>query len=199
MQTRMTCLAAILFWCVHGDAGQAQTVDTVPGGSIQTKLSSSIVLNSLSSLQRIWIVIRDPAIPAEFVGSPGVTTIYSSKGSYSGGYEYTGDYKVRSSVDLTAIQVRYLVFDVWGQHQRSLVTNEIEDLPANKVRDFKPRWSLHSEADAATHYASIAYIAKVRTKDNRIYNANLPFVVEQAKKFSAKFDEADLDATPRAK
>lgn len=177
----------------------AQTVETVAGGSIQTKLSSSIVLNSQSSLQRIWIVVRDPAIPAEFVGAPRIKTIYNSKGGYSGSYEYAGDFSIKPSADIAALQVKFLVFDVWGQHQRSLVTSEIEDIPAGRVKEYKPRWGLHSENDASAHYASIAYISRVRTADNKVYSANLPFVIEQAKKFSAKFEEADLDAAPRPK
>ena len=43
------------------------------------------------------------------------------------------------------------------------------------------------------HYASIAYISRVRTKEGRVVEADSGPIVDEAKKFSKKFTSADLE------
>jgi hypothetical protein len=46
------------------------------------------------------------------------------------------------------------------------------------------------------HYASIAYIARVRLVDGRVSEAPTDAVIEEARKFSSKFTAAQLEPKP---
>lgn len=170
------------------------------GGSIKTKLSYGIVLNKESSLEREWITIHDNSIPADLVGTVGVKTIYESGGRYSNGkYMYKASYTVKVKDALTAVEVIFLTFDIWGNHIRTLSTTEIIDLNAGEKRTFDTMWILYSENEASEYYASIAYIAQVRTKAGRVIKADPKIIIEEARKFSSKFSESDLEPKPEKK
>lgn len=200
-ETRMktTIAVGILALFIGSAAVVVSEIARESGGSIKTDLGS-VVLNEESSLQREWITIHDNAIPADLVGTVGVKTIYQSGGRYSSGdYMYTADYKVKATEDLTAIELRLLTFDVWGDHVRNLSATEIVDLKAGEVREFHPGWNVFSENEASEYYASIAYIARVRTKSGRVIKADPAIVVEEARKFSEKFQASDLEPEPKKK
>lgn len=60
-------------------------------------------------------------------------------------------------------------------------------------RSVDAAWNLFSENEASEFYASIAYIAKVRTKAGRILASDTAPVLEEARKFSSKFSAEDLE------
>lgn len=163
------------------------------GGSIRTSLSSSIVLNSGSSLNREWISITHTALPVSLVGTPGITTKYEVGGRYSNGeYQYVAKFSINVTEPITAIEIRFLTFDIWGERGKSLVSTEVEDYAVGQ-HELTGTWHIYGENEASEYYASIAYIAKVRTKDGRVLTADVRPVVEEARKFYSKFAEADLD------
>jgi hypothetical protein len=55
-----------------------------------------------------------------------------------------------------------------------------------------------SENEMSEHYASIAYIARVRTADGRVIEADPAAAVAEARKFSKKFTPLDLEPKPPA-
>jgi hypothetical protein len=81
---------------------------------------------------------------------------------------------------------------VWGERGKSLVLTEIKDFAAG-THKLEGSWSLFSENEASEYYASVAYVARVRTKDGKVVVADVRPVVEEAKKFYAKFSETDLE------
>lgn len=170
------------------------------GGSIKTDLGYGFVINKESSLQREWITIHNDSIPLDFVGTVGVKTIYDPGGRYSSGtYKYKADYSVKSKQDLMAVEVRFLIFDIWGNHIRNLSATEIMDLKSEGTRNFNSKWDVYSENEVLEYYASIAYIAQVRTKSGRVINADINIVVQEAQRFSAKFKASDLEPEPKKK
>lgn len=176
---------------------QAQRVTTSSGGSIRTDLGHGIILNKESALNRVWITIHDDGLPVAFMGAVGIKTTYAKGGSYSAGnYQYSSAYGLATKDATAAVEIRFLVFDIWGQHKRSLSATHIGDAGAGTTKQFDSKWNLYSEHEASEHYASIAYVARVRTQDGRILAANTRHVIEQARKFSAQFSENDL--TPKS-
>lgn len=132
------------------------------GGSIRTKLSHGIVLNKSSSLQREWITINDPALPVRLTNPTGVSTIWESGDDYSaGGYKYKATYSILTFEALAALEVRFLTFDIWGKHDKTLSATQIEDIPIGKEHEFTGEWYLGSENEASEFYASIAFIAQL--------------------------------------
>ena len=189
---------AIFIMCSNSIAGSNVTRDS--GGSIKTELGYGIVLNKESSLQREWITIHDDAIPADLVGTVGVKTIYESEGKYSrGDYRYIAYYTVKANENLTALEVRFLTFDIWGDLLRSLSATDILDLKSGESRKFVAKWNVYSENEVSGYYASIAYIAQVRTETGRVIKADPSVVVQEAQKFSAKFKASDLEPEPKKK
>lgn len=199
MKLRELSTAAILI-AISSNTIAAQSVTKEPGGPIKTELGYGIVLNEESSLTREWITVHDSALPAAISGTIGVKTLYKSGERYSSGsYQYSAEYTITTKEALSAIEVRFLTFDIWGDHSRNLSATDIVDMGAGSTKKFDGKWNIYSENEVSEYYASIAYIAQVRTKSGRVIKADPKVVLEQARKFSKKFDDADLEPKPEKK
>jgi hypothetical protein len=164
------------------------------GGSIQTKLSAKIILNEGSSLQREWVTVSDPAMPARLVGVTGIRTHYDTPSDYrAGGYCYKSDYTFTTDIDLRAVHVRFLTFDVWGEHVRTLAATEIRDFAPNSSNNLAAEWAIYYENETSDFCASVAYLARVRTSDGKVVTADTTLVIEEARRFSELVKEADLE------
>jgi hypothetical protein len=181
---------------VFGQAKRAASFTRASGGSIQTKLSGSIIVNKDSSLEREWITLHDPSIPADLEGTVGVTTVYEREAMGRGEYQYKAAVSLIPSEPLAAVEIRFLTFDLWGGHVRNLVMDEVTDMPAGTKRALTGSWRVYSENEVSRHYASIAYVSRLRTKDGRVIETDSAPVVQEAKKFSTKFTAADLEPKP---
>jgi len=169
------------------------SVTRASGGRITTELGFGIAVAKDSTLEREWIAVHEPSLPARLEGTPGVATAYVRR-EYTGEYRYRADFTINATEPLRAIQVRFLVFDIWGEHVRTLSFEEVSDIAANSKRVFNGVWNVFSENDVEKHYASIAYIARVRLADGRVVEAPTAKVVEEARKFSEKFTVAELES-----
>jgi hypothetical protein len=187
-------VGTLLLASTAGMAEDGPTVTRTDGGSIQTVLSAGIVVNEKSSLRREWIAVHDPEFPADLKGTPGVTTAYVRE-RRGGEYAYQAEWNLTAHEPLAAVQVKFICFDIWGERTKALVSSKIEDIPAG-TRKYSASWSLYSEHECAEHYASIAYVARVRTQSGKVFEADVRPIVEEAKRFSAKFTEADLEPAP---
>lgn len=170
-------------------------VTRASGGSITTVLGYGFAVAKESSLQREFIAVHDSVMPALLEGTPGVTTVYE-RGQYSGDYRYRAKFTLATRQAIQAYQVVFLTFDVWGEHVRVLTFEEVADIAANSKKEVTAEWSLYSENDVERHYASIAYVARVRLADGRVIEAPTDLVVREARKFSEKFTAAELEPKP---
>ena len=167
------------------------------GGSIQTVLSRTIRLNEESSLKREFITIIHNTLPACLNDCIGITTVYESETDYtSAGFMYATQFAVSAREDLHAFETRFLLFNIWGRHVQTLTATEIADVPASSLRECVCKWELYSENEATEHYASIAYLATVRTAAGRVIDAEIEPVLAEAKRLFSKFTDADLEPTP---
>lgn len=162
------------------------------GGNIKTNLGYGIILNEKSGLKREWITAQDTLIPAR-LATTGIKTVYASRSSYSSGYEYRADVSIHALEPLSAIEVRFVLFDIWGEFLKTLSLTEVQDVPAGATVKFDPSWNLYSENEASEIYASIAYVARVRTQSGKIFEANYDPIVAEARKFSDRFTPEQLD------
>lgn len=167
------------------------------GGSIRTNVGPGIVVNQYSSLVREWITISDPRFPMTLAANTGITTKYDSGSDYSPAqYLYVAKFVVFCTEDVQACDVRFLIFDVWGRHDRTLNAVQIHDMGRGIPHTFEVSWNLYSENEAAAYYASIAYVAQIRTATGKVLQADVTCVLDEAKRFSEKFCEEDLLPTP---
>jgi hypothetical protein len=171
-----------------------------PGGSATTKLGYGISVNPKSGLRREWITAHDSTLPADIEGTTGVRTVYSPGGAYSSGsYSYVASVPLRARDSLSAVEVRFILFDIWGDFIKTLSETEVEDVPAGAQRTFTPGWRVWDENEVSEHYASLAYVARVRTAAGRVYEANPEAIVAEARKLSERFAPEDLDPERRPK
>jgi len=168
------------------------------GGSITTVLGYGIKVNPNSSIEREWITAHDSLAPIDLNGTVGITTVYKSGGEYSSGeYRYQATLPLIFKEDVTAFEIRFVLFDVWGQFTKTLSYTEIEDDALGTAKSFTPTWRVYSENEVSEHYGSLAYVARVRAKTGRVFEANFAPVVDEARKISAKFQPEWLEPNRR--
>ena len=177
-----------------GSTDEQAIVTRKDGGSITTPLGYGIAIARNSSLKIEWIAVHHPSMPVNFDGTPGVTTRYVRK-EYSGGYRYESKFRIIVKQPIRAVEVRFLTFDVWGDHVRTLSFEEVADCPTG-TREFTGQWQVYSENEIESHYASIGYIARVRLADGRVVSAPTDTVIKEAQKFSQRFTATELEPKP---
>ena len=177
-------------------SGPVGSVTRASGGPITTNLGFGIAIAKNSTLNREWIVVHHPTLPVDLEATPGIVTAFISK-PYGGEYRYRSQFKLRTEKAVKAVEVRFLVFDVWGQHVRNLSYEEVSDRAVG-IKDVSAEWQVFSENEVEKHYASIGYVARVRLDDGRVVEAPVTTVVEEARKFSSKFTPEQLEPKPAA-
>jgi len=180
--------------CFAGTANGRDGLSRAEGGSMTMELDYGIVLNEESSLTRQWITIHSDKLPVDFTESAGLHAKYSDDG-----YHYVGDYVLEVQKPITALEVRFLTFNIWGEHVRTLAATDVIDLGDGKKKTFDARWDERSEHRISEYYASIAYVAQVRTEKGAVLEANHKRVLEQAKKFAEGISKSDIEPKPDKK
>jgi hypothetical protein len=178
-------------------AKPAALVTRAAGGPLRMNASDEVTVNEGSSLRRQWVTVHLPGLPADLRGTVGVETAYRGPAR---GYAFRADIPIVAAEPLAAVEVRFLAFDVWGEHMVTLVSTEISDIPAAEdapggAWTYAARWSV-AERDCATLHSTVAYIARVRTRDGRVFEADPAPVIEEAQRLSRKFTPADLEPAP---
>ena len=177
---------------------EAVEIIRADGGSVQTDLGFNIKVNSKSTLRREYVAVVSN-LPVSFLGAPGVTTIYEAgKNRYaSGNYKYASKSTVVAgdALAVTAFEVRFVTFGIFGNRVRTLSATVVEDIPAGERRTYDWKWRLHSENEVSEHFASVAFVAQVRTADGQVHVANQADVLEAVRQFAVEATEADLNPT----
>ena len=148
-------------------------------------LGYGIVVNKRSSLIREWSVVNDDLLPVKLTYFRGVTPILDDR------WEYNAKFSIQVIEPISAVEVRFIPFNVWGEKDRTLTMTEISDLDVG-LHELDAKWRTF-ENDAVEHFASLAYVAAVRLSSGRIIRADLDHVVEAAREFSQDFTAGDLE------
>lgn len=154
------------------------------------------ILNKDSSIRREWIVVDAEALPVDFSSVTGVSALVSEESMKHGRVEYAYQAKLALKTReraLSAVEIRFLLFDVWGSHIRTLSTEEVADIPPQSEHTHTATWPLFSLNEGWHFFASLGYIARVRTKEGKVLQADTAVVLREAKRFSEKFTEEDLE------
>jgi len=157
------------------------------------------ITNKESDLRREWIFLDDPRLPIGFDLSKtkGIRTGKKFNGhTFDWLFETTTVLQVRDT-PITALEVRHLTFDVWGEHVRTLTGTEIADRQPSEAITLEHTWNLYSDNEAWSFYASISFVAQVRTLEGRVIKAETDAVLREAQRFSEKFSVEQLEPTPK--
>ncbi len=143
---------------VHQEDGGSVVVKTVGG-----------YLNQESSLKRTWYVIDDPAAPAG-LDRAGVFPHFDEKEKT----QYLVPVGTVSPKEaISAVEVRYVLFDVWGDHLRTIAVTRLIDSSTHVELRQSHEW-LALDSEVAQLVSAVAFVARVRTADGDVwsYDAN---------------------------
>jgi hypothetical protein len=166
-------------------------VEEVDGGSVVTNLGYGIAVNKGSSLHRRWFVLNDPTAPLSMIGT-GVTTKYTS-GRVSGDYSYEPTGSVTSKVPVTAFEVRFLLFDIWGKHMKTLSSTDVTDLQPGTPFNLETSGSWRTwESDVSELQTVVAFVAHVRLADGTVWAYDSASLVREIQEIKLKLTESEL-------
>lgn len=153
-----------------------------------TNLGYGIQVNKGSSLQRRWFVINDPSCPLRLSGA-GINTVYES--SSGGGYEYRSAGLANAGEMITAFEVRFLLFDIWGEHIRTLTDTEVSDLRGQiSLKDAASWTAWHT--DVSEILTVVSFVARVRRPDGTVWEYDASSLLQQVEKTKVTLTEKEL-------
>ncbi len=151
-------LSLILMACVSSSALAATyEIKRDVEGPYAFKLFG-VEFNKGSSLQRESVLFNDPSCPIQLVAN-----------SMTWGYvdrtlQITSATQAIASQQVMALEVRHILFDVFGQHMRNLSNLDVRDFQNGAVA-LKGTWRLFAENDASELLTTVSYVARVRLPD----------------------------------
>lgn len=110
-----------------------------------------------------WIVVQDSTFGVVFAQPSGLRGEIDS---------YTGDLYLRALAGVTAVEVRALVFNVWGDPAGHLAVTVLVERGAGERWEIHPRWS-DVEGPPHEHRTSIVWIHRVMFDDESILEADM--------------------------
>ena len=171
-------------------AGQELKTEIVDGGSVLTDLGYNVQVNKGSTLKRSFAIVNDPAAPAQLSGA-GVVTRYG-RDRYSFGPTGT----LTPVEDLAAVEVRVVLYDVFGSRIKTLTGTHITDMPVGTTVNLSDIGSWYaSENQASELLTAVTFIANARTKSGKVWRANEKKVADELAKLDVKVTSGALEPT----
>lgn len=173
---RLSLIAMLLSGCCA--CGQSEktskAADVAPlqvtkadGGSITTDLGYGIAVNKGSSLRRLGYGIIDPSGPVTALREMTIRTQYKDR-SYA--FKCVGE--AVFSKPIAAVEIVHLLFDVFGNHQRSLRNLSVKESPPGASLECDGEWYA-SENDVSEYLTAISYVRTVRLNDGTLWRTNM--------------------------
>ena len=173
-----------------GSATLAQTikVKTTDGGSVVTELGYGIKVNENSTLRRAWVVLNDPSCPFQLINA-GIYTEYGDRE-----YNYVPTGIARASEAISALEVRFLLYNIFGDHIKTLSASVITDVVANSeiLLNEIGRWRAW-ENEVSELLTVIVFIAQVRTADGKLWRYQDKLISEELNKIRLKVTTGVLE------
>jgi len=156
------------------------------GGSVSVKTASGF-LNQDSSLKRTWYVIDDPTAPAR-LDRAGVFPHFDDK-EKSQYLIPVGTVSPKEAI--SAVEVRYALFNVWGDHLRTIAVTRLVDSSTHVDLRQSNQWlALDSEVSQLVSVA--AFVARVRTADGDVWSYDTTRMVALIDGLGLNVGTADL-------
>lgn len=169
------------------------TIEPSSGGTVTTPLNYGIAVNKASTLNRRWFTINDPAAPITLTGA-GIQTRYDSE-RYGGSYTYVAAGEAKATKPLRAVDIVFVIFDIWGDRMQNLSSADVADYSAGQAIPFTGKWRA-SETDVAFFFTSVAFVDQAMLADGTIWRADRKAVAEKVREVQLRISEAGLDREP---
>lgn len=152
---RITSLLLLLLVPVFVSAG-SYNIDRHQDGPFAFSISG-IRINDGSTLTRESILFNDPTCPVS-VKSHSTKIIYKDRG-----FRFSGVTAIEARSPIVAVQVRTILYDVFGQHMKILANTESKDLSPGPSK-LEAEWRAY-EDDVTRLLTTVTYVARVRHAD----------------------------------
>lgn len=198
MRRRTLLISTMCAFLVAPAASQTPNLGPVlvtrdSGGTMQLDLGPGISVNKGSTLQREFIAIHDASLPVDVLGTPGIMPAFENRD-----YRYKAAFIIEVKQPISAVEVRFLTFDLWGDHLHTLSMTEVKDFPPGTT-PLSATWGssiFPSENEVSKYYASIAFIARARVATGKVFEASDSVVLGEARRLSKKFAPENLLPKP---
>ena len=176
-----------LLFCILSH-GQLTTLK-VNGGSVVTKLSMGISVNTGSSLTREWIVINDEKCPAQ-LKDVGINTVYVSSD-----YSFVPAGNIVLSEPIVTYEIHHVLYDVFGGHIKSLNNLEIADMSGTiDLKKSSGTWYA-TENQISEYLSCVSYVAAVRTTTGVIWRFKPDLIKQELSKIQIAYEEGYSPST----
>lgn len=157
---------------VHG-----QSTRRGEGHPMSAEVASGLRLSPDSGLTREWFILDDPSLPVQISGTgfKGLSLRYDNA---SGTFFYRVDVGLQFNAAATAVEVEFLALDVWGDAVRRFALVKVADFAVGE-EGMTGSWRFTSQAEAAKHFGTVAYVSKVRLSDGSILRADRQMIADK--------------------
>jgi hypothetical protein len=140
--------------------------------------------------------MNDDSMEVRFIEAPEVAAVNVSPDERLD-LAYESRYSLQClDTALRAIEVRYLLFDLWGDCLTCLSATATQNLDAGDTLYRNNVWSVSIRSEMEDFFSSFAYVARVLTAKNQILTCDSRAIVAEVASLSARVTEPDLK--PRA-
>lgn len=117
---RIHHFVALLFLAPLLAVAEDYNIDRQPDGPFAFTISS-VKINEGSTLTRESILFNDPECPIS-IQSHSTKIVYEDRG-----FQFSGNSRLQIKVPVVAVQVRTILYDVFGQQMKNLANSEPRD------------------------------------------------------------------------
>ena len=160
-----TLMFAALLVCASAASGQSYNVQRDPGTAAFGLLKcdgTSFMIHEDSTLKTERILLNNPTDNSVQLMFQTLETRCDSAGR---GFVFGGTTALEVQRGIKAIEVRTIVYDVFGEHLKTLSNYEARDfLPGEETYFLIGTWRA-ADADVAGFLTSVTYVARIRFED----------------------------------
>ena len=188
---RVSTVAAVLFICAGmafaqgSDDGSLQVTE-YDGGSVAIRTSTGF-LNQDSSIKRKWYVIDDLNAPVKLERA-GVFPRLEEKENV---HYMVPVGTVAPKEAISAVEVRFVLFDVWGDRLRTLAVTRLTDSSTHVELRPTDKWPA-MESEASQLVTVVAFVARVRTAEGQVWTFDPARVASRMWGLGVTAGQADL-------
>jgi hypothetical protein len=188
---RATAMVAVLFLISQSAVAQNKgdgslQVREEDGGSVAVRTANG-VLNQGSSLRRTWYVIDDQKAEVG-LDHAGVFPHLDEKEKLQY-FMPVGTVSPKQAI--SAVELRYVLFDVWGQHLRTLSVTQLADSSTHVDFRGSNQW-VALESEVSQLVTVVSFVARVRTAEGRVWTFDAVRMVPQMQDLGLRVVPADL-------
>lgn len=179
MFNKLCIVAVFAALCMGGSArppaNAPLTVVKANGGSVRIEFDAGVFVHEGSTLTKEWFTANTPDMPVTLLAESG-TSIFRSRTLSEYRYKLQVSMNVRSQI--TAFEIKSVLFDAFGHYIRTIRMSHLSDLP---TKPFSTSKDQPIKDDRADLYTSFTFISRVRTSTGKVIEADTDGLFAAAK------------------